>query len=360
VARRGGDEFVVLLSGCNDADAVARRIIEVLNVPFPIEGTLMRPCLSLGVASRGAEDVSPAELLRQADVAMYAAKDAGKNCYLHFRPEMLTALLERTQLAAGLRRAVELGQITVAYQPVVSAAASAVTQFEALARWDRDGQITDPESFIPSAERSGMIVDIGDEVLRQSCLALRSWLSQDPQRSLAVNVSGVQLQHGYYAAQVLATASACQVDPRQLVLEVTESVFFENDALVIAQLRSLRSAGVKVALDDFGTGYSSLGRLQELPVDIVKIDKSFVSMIRTGEERLPILSSMIHMALNLGLRVTAEGIETAVQARYLVEQGCDSLQGFFFSRPEPAARRELANSMAASAVTALESVPLPG
>ncbi len=354
VARLGGDEFVVLLVGCNDSDGVAQRIVGTLNAPVSIEGTLMRPGLSLGVATRSTESMSSSELLRQADVAMYAAKEAGKNCYVHFEPQMLATLLERTQLTAGLRRAVELGEITVFYQPVISTNRREVVQFEALARWKRDGVILAPDTFIQTAERSGLIRDIGTEVLRQSCTALQSWLAADPGRTLAVNVSGVQLQHKDFAERVLDIAAWSRVDPHQLVLEVTESVFFDAACHVIQQLSSLRSAGIRVALDDFGTGYSSLGRLQELPVDAVKIDKSFVSMLHTGEERLPILTSMIHMAHSLGLRVTAEGIETPAQARYLMDHECDALQGYFFSRPAPEERLAAA---VAQAGTALESLP---
>ena len=359
VARLGGDEFVVLLVGCRDADTVAQRVVSTLNAPVSIEGTLMRPGLSLGVASRAGTETS-SELLRQADLAMYAAKEAGKNCYVHFRPEMLAALLERTQLTAGLRRAVELGQITVHYQPVISSDRLEVVQFEALARWEWEGELIPPDDFIETAERSGLIREIGAEVLRRSCTELAPWLGEDPFRSLAVNVSGVQLQHRDFAERVLDIAAWSGVDPRQLVLEVTESVFFDAHSHVIGQLEALREAGIRVALDDFGTGYSSLGRLQDLPVDVVKIDKSFVSMLQTGAEKLPILTSMIHMARSLGLKVTAEGIETPAQARYLMDHGCDALQGFLFSRPVPGAARQRALSNSAAAIADLEGVPLPG
>lgn len=360
VARLGGDEFVVLLVGCRDADAVAQRVVGTLNAPVSIEGTLMRPGLSLGVASREGGTMTSSELLRQADLAMYAAKEAGKNCYVHFRPEMLAALLERTQLTAGLRRAVELGQIIVHYQPVISTNRLDVVQFEALARWNWDGQLVPPDQFIETAERSGLIREIGAEVLRRSCTDLAPWLAEHPFRTLAVNVSGVQLQHRDFAERVLDIAAWSGVDPQQLVLEVTESVFFDAHSHVIAQLETLRLSGIRVALDDFGTGYSSLGRLQDLPVDVVKIDKSFVSMVRTGVEKLPILTSMIHMAKSLGLKVTAEGIETPAQARYLMDHGCDALQGFLFSRAEPESGRAAAVRTSAAAIAALESVPQPG
>ncbi|KSU75477.1 PAS domain S-box-containing protein/diguanylate cyclase (GGDEF) domain-containing protein [Pseudarthrobacter enclensis] len=338
VARLGGDEFVVLLTACPNVEDIATCILRCLHVPVIISGQVLRPSLSLGLASRGLEDVGPSELLRQADIAMYAAKAAGKNRFLRFQPDMMTALLQRTDLESGLQFAVPNREITVEFQPIVSHRMGQVVQFEALARWDRDGGRVPPSDFIPPAERSGLIREIGLEVMVQGMQQLAPWLGEDPARSLAVNVSGVQLQEHDFAATVLRLAQEYGVAARQLVMEVTESVFFDADCNVIRQLSTLRDAGARVALDDFGTGYSSLGRLQDLPVDTVKIDKTFVSMVRTGSERLPILSAMINMAHSLGLTVTGEGIETPVQADYLTSLGCDSLQGYLFSRPEPAAR----------------------
>ncbi|HYH76902.1 MAG TPA: EAL domain-containing protein, partial [Arthrobacter sp.] len=232
-----------------------------------------------------------------------------------------------------------------------------VMQFEVLARWDRPGGRVPPSVFVPLAERSGLITEIGEEVMALGLVQLEPWLSEDPLRSLAVNVSGVQLQDPHFAEGVLRLAEAAGVGAYQLVLEVTESVFFHADVSLIRQLGSLREAGVRVALDDFGTGYSSLGRLQELPVDTVKIDRTFVSMVRTGAERLPILSSMINMAHSLGLTVTAEGVETATQADYLTALECDSLQGYLFSLPERGSRLELAVRQAEQAINALDGRP---
>ena len=347
VARLGGDEFVVLLVDSAEPEAVAARIVDSLRLPVWIDGTMLRPSLSLGLASIGEAAVDASELLRRADVAMYAAKTAGKNRYMRFQPEMMKALVDRNDLEAGLRLAVDNGQIAVHYQPIVSAGSGTVTKVEALARWVRDGVLVPPKQFIPAAERSGLIVEIGTEVLLRGCTELKPWLEEDSSRSLAVNVSGVQLQHGDFAELVLAVTESCGVDPRQLVLEVTESVFFEDDCHVIGQLMSLRTAGVRVALDDFGTGFSSLGRLQGLPVDTLKIDQSFVAMINTGTEQLPILNAMIGMAHGLGLTVTAEGVETAAQAGYLMNLDCDSLQGFLFSGPQPEAALQPALDRAA-------------
>jgi diguanylate cyclase (GGDEF)-like protein len=359
VARLGGDEFVVLLTACPDVDAIAECIVRCLHVPFTIEGTMLRPSLSLGLASVGREARAASELLREADIAMYAAKAAGKNRFLRFHPEMMTALVQRTDLEAGLQLAIGRGEISVEFQPIVSPRMGRVVKFEALARWDREDQRVPPAVFIPLAERSGLINELGNEVMAQSLKQLASWLREDPSRSLSMNVSGVQLQEPDFAEEVLKLAETCGVGTYQLVFEVTESVFFDADCNVIKQLSRLREAGARVALDDFGTGYSSLGRLQELPVDIVKIDKTFVSMVRTGTERLPILSSMINMAHSLGLTVTAEGIETEEQAKYLIALECDSLQGYLFSHPEPFRRFGHALKNAGQALVGLASRSVP-
>ncbi|AUZ33929.1 GGDEF domain-containing protein [Arthrobacter sp. PGP41] len=354
VARLGGDEFVVLLTACPDADAIAECIVRCLNVPVTIQGTVLRPSLSLGLASLARDNVGASELLRQADIAMYAAKAAGKNRFLRFHPEMMTALVQRTYMEGGLQLAVARSEISVDFQPIVSHRMGQVVTLEALARWDSDGTRVPPSVFIPLAERTGLINEIGAEVMARGMAELAPWLSRDPSRSLAVNVSGVQLQDPDFAQTVLGLAETKGVAAYQLVLEVTESVFFDADCTLIKQLSTLRDAGARVALDDFGTGYSSLGRLQDLPVDTVKIDKTFVSMVHTGNERLPILSSMINMAHSLGLTVTAEGVETAAQADYLTALECDTLQGYLFSLPQPGRRLDQALQRAEEVLNALK------
>lgn len=357
VARLGGDEFVVLLTECLNAGAVAKRISESLYVPARIGGSTVRPAVSMGLASKTPQTHDGAELLRQADSAMTAAKAAGKNTWLQFRPEMLNTPAHKAQGETGLRQAVELGQISVHYQPVVSPGLGAVVQFEAFARWERHGKLVPPNQFLPVAEQSGLIREIGDEVMRRACAEIRPWLAGDAAYSVAVNVSGLQFQHRDFATDVLGIVASTGVDPRQLMLELTESVFFDADSDVLRQLRQLREAGVRIAMDDFGTGYSTLGRLKELPLDKVKIDRSFVAMIKTGKEHLPFFRTMINAAQNLGLRVTAEGIETPAQAKYLMDLGCDSLQGYLFAKPAPAS--DLAATME-SALTAIDKVEAAG
>ncbi|WP_456503677.1 putative bifunctional diguanylate cyclase/phosphodiesterase [Arthrobacter sp. UYCu723] len=353
VARLGGEEFVVLLTECLNADAVAARIAESLLEPLRVGGSRVRPGLSMGLASKTPHTQDGAELLRQAETAMTAAKTGGQHSWLRFRPEMLTTAAHRADGGKGLRRAVELGQISVHYQPVVSPGLGAVVQFEAFARWERRGVVIPPNQFLPVAEQSGLIREIGDEVLRRACAEIRPWLAGDAAYSVAVNVSGLQFRNRDFGTDVLAIVRSTGVDPRQLMLELTESVFFDADSDVLRQLRQLREAGVQIAMDDFGTGYSSLGRLKELPLDKVKIDRSFVAMIKTGQEQLPFFNTMVNAAHALGLHVTAEGIETPAQAKYLMDRGCDFLQGYLFAKPAPAS--ELAGTME-SALTAIDKV----
>ncbi len=352
-ARLGGDEFAVLLTECLSADAVANRVAESLYEPLRIGGSMVRPGVSMGLASRTPQSLDGAQLLRQADAAMSAAKADGRHKWLRFRPEMLAAATEKNEGEAGLRRAVELGQISVHYQPVVSPSLGSVVQFEAFARWERHGKLIPPNQFLPVAEQSGLIREIGDEVMRRACAEIRPWLAGDDSYSVAVNVSGMQFQQRDFGTDVLAIVAATGVDPRQLTLELTESVFFDAGSDVLRQLRNLREAGVRISMDDFGTGYSTLGRLQELPLDNVKLDRSFVAMIKTGREHLPFFKSMITAAQALKLSVTAEGIETPEQAKYLMDLGCDALQGYLFSKPAPAS--DLAGTME-SALTAIDSI----
>ncbi|HAG57810.1 MAG TPA: GGDEF domain-containing protein, partial [Arthrobacter bacterium] len=329
VARLGGDEFVVLLTACPDADAIAKCIVRCLHVPVTINGTVLRPSLSLGLASIGKEAIVASELLREADIAMYAAKAAGKNRFLRFHPDMMTALVQRTEMEAGLQLAVTRGEITVVFQPIVSPRTGQVVQFEALARWDHAGERIPPSDFIPMAERSGLIGEIGNEVMGLSLVQLAPWLREDPSRSLAVNVSGVQLQEPQFADGVLRLAEACGVGAYQLVLEVTESVFFDPDCGLIQQLSSLRAAGVRVALDDFGTGYSSLAYLRELPIDELKLDRSFVQPMGEEPGAAAIVRSPIELAHSLGMTMVAEGVEDGETAGQLAMSSCDKIQGFY-------------------------------
>jgi diguanylate cyclase (GGDEF)-like protein len=355
VARLGGDEFVVLLEDCDDPDAVARRVVASLNATTEIHGRNLRPSVSLGLATTDDGSLVASDMMRRADIAMYAAKAAGKNRHLRFRPDMMTAVIVRADVEEGLRHAVAREEIIVHFQPIVAASEGEMTQVEALVRWNRPTRLVPPLDFIPAAESIGMINEIGLDVLAQACRTLRAWLEESALRSVAVNVSGVQLREKTFARNILKVVADSGVRPEQLVLEVTESVFLVPGRQVTDQLALLRERGIRVAIDDFGTGYSSLGRLQDLPVDSLKVDGTFVELIKTGTENLPILSSMIHMAHNLGLHVTAEGVETEAQAARLLDLGCDALQGYLFSRPQTAADLPAAGAHSKDAMRRLQS-----
>lgn len=355
VARLGEDEFAVLLTECLNADAVATRIATSLNEPLRVGGSAVRPGLRMGLASRTAATRDGAELLRQADAAMTAAKLAAGTAgtWLRFRPGMLGTDARGAGAPTGLRRAVELGQISVHFQPVVAPGQRTVVQFEAFARWEHHGRVASPQEFLPAAEQSGPIPEIGDEVLRRACTEIRPWLAAVPAGSIAVNVSGLQLRQRDFATRVLAIAASAGVEPRQLMLELNESVFFDSDSDMLPQLRRLRDAGVRIAMDCFGPAFSALDRLAELPLDQVKIDRSMVAMIGTGQDQLPFYGTVINAAHALDLLVTAGGIETPAQATYLMGLGCDSLRGSLFAAPVPAS--ELAGTME-RALTALATV----
>jgi diguanylate cyclase (GGDEF)-like protein len=331
-ARFGGDEFAVLLTDATDADDDAARIVGALGAPFRFDGKELQPSISLGFAANGDPSLKASELLRRAGIALYIAKAAGKNRFVRFRPGMMSVLVAHNDVESGLRYAVERHEIIVHYQPIVNLEVGGVDQVEALARWSRAGDLILPGEFVPAAEASGLIKTIGQEILRLTCAQLSDWLAVDNMRSVAVNVSAVQLREPDFAHDTLDTLDSAGVDPRQLVVELTESALPGSVVQTIDQLSQLRARGIRVSLDDFGTGYSSLERLQKFPVDIIKIDRSFVDGIRSGDETLPILHSIVDLAHNLGLHVTAEGIETATQALYLQQLGCDSMQGFYFGR----------------------------
>ncbi|HUG84325.1 MAG TPA: EAL domain-containing protein [Euzebya sp.] len=334
IARLGGDEFAVVIDQ-GEPSLLAARILDRLSVPLTIDDRQVIPMASIGIAA-GTTGIGIEQLLLQADVAMYAAKAGGKGRVEHFNASMTDAIRMRADLHDALRQAVSRSEIVVHYQPIIDVGAQSVTRVEALCRWQRRDGLLPPSRFLRLAEETGLIIEIGHDVLRQACQQLHGWLSEDEGRTVAVNFSAVQLTEPDLAARVIATLSECGVKPSQLVLEVTESLFLDTTADLIDQLTALRGCGVSISIDDFGTGYSSLGRLHALPIDSVKIDRSFVDLITTSEGDLPIITSMVLMAHALGLEVTAEGVETLAQAERLTSLGCDYLQGFYFARTHAA------------------------
>ena len=344
VARIGGDEFTVILEELTDgieAERVAQKLISAFEKPLELndgQDVVISP--SIGISLYPDHAQTPTDLLKFADTAMYQAKDRGRKTYMVYTETMDAAARLRATLVGALRKAIERDELSLVYQPKLSLLDEHITGVEALLRW-RSEELGDipPSTFIPVAEESGLIIEIGDWVLVRACQQLASW-QRDGLRdiSMSVNLSVLQLQRGDLIQRLCDILAENDIAPNQLELELTESVIMANAEQSISTLRQLKAVGVTLSIDDFGTGYSSLSYLRRLPIDTLKIDKEFVGDITTDPDDEAITATVINMAHSLGLNVIAEGVETAEQAEYLREQGCDEIQGHWLSRPIPAAQ----------------------
>jgi diguanylate cyclase (GGDEF)-like protein/PAS domain S-box-containing protein len=337
MARLGGDEFGVLLEDITAAEAVrsAQALLEGLATPIVLRDRDLTPTASIGIAIAAGEDAET--LLRNADTAMYAAKRQGKGRYALFEPAMHATIIERLDLAADLSRAVEKRQLHLCYEPQISLGSGRICSLEALVRWRHPtrGEVS-PGEFIPLAEETGMILAIGRWVLWEACRQVKAWQERWPAPApltIAVNLSARQLQHPGIVDEVHAALAAAGLDTQSLVLEITETAIMEQLDAAITILTELRRLGVRLALDDFGTGYSSLSYLQRLPVDILKIDRSFVAGVAKSTEDSALARGILTLGQTLGLETVAEGIETAEQLAVLRELGCQLGQGYYFARP---------------------------
>ncbi len=334
VARIGGDEFAILLSGAPSVEVIAklcRRILAAARSPFIVAGATVHVDASIGVVPGLQPDTSRSDILRRADVALYNAKKEGRGCYRVYSEAMDEGRSARLAVENELREAIESDRgIELRYQPLFSG--DVITGVEALVRWNhpRLGLLA-PSGFMPIAEETGLVVPLGDIVLERACGALKHW----PGITLAVNLSPVQLRDVNFSTRVLKKLRKFSLDPERLELEITETAMLSADATTQAHLRKLRAAGIKIALDDFGTGYSSLSHLQSLHVDRIKIDQSFVRHLGQSSDSAPIIQAVVHIARMFGLKVTAEGVETDSQRQFLLETGCSHLQGFLLSPPLP-------------------------
>ena len=340
VARLGGDEFAVVTDGGHQqAYGIALRITELLDEPVAVGGRAVRCRASLGVATQGA---SADELIRNADLAMYEAKAAGRNRVAMFEDRLHQRLVRRIRLEEALAGAVERDELRLVFQPVVDLESGALHGGEALLRWRHEGEDISPAEFIPLAEETGLITGIGRWVLREACAAAAVWYRLRPDGPLprvAVNVSAHQLGSGQLVGDVADALAASGLPASCLTIEITESAVMERSEDIVARLAALRATGIRVSIDDFGTGHSSLGRLRFLPVDEVKIDRSFVSDPDGGVD-LAVVEAVLALAGSLGLDVVAEGIETTEQLGILRARGCEAGQGFLFGPGLPSADLE--------------------
>ncbi|MEV4537962.1 EAL domain-containing protein [Asanoa sp. NPDC049518] len=339
-ARLGGDEFAVLIDDAGepaDVEDVADRIIRALREPYNVGGNLISCSASIGIGTT-ADAVDGSELLRQADLALYVAKGAGKSQWRRYQPELHTTFVERLELRAELDRAIHDGGLALEYQPIVRLGDGHAVGFEALLRWSHPtrGRLT-PDAFIDVAEESGLIVPIGEWVLRTAIAAAATWRKGQPYGApyVAVNVSARQFRTPGFVRLVKRELAAAKLPPSCLMLEITESLLLRDDDQVWDDLAEVRRLGVRVAIDDFGTGYSSLSYLRHVPLDVLKIDRLFTGTVATSTQQRALVDGIVRLAHTLGLEVVAEGIETTEERDLLRRIGCPYGQGFLFSRPMP-------------------------
>lgn len=337
VARLGGDEFVALGEGLTDAGGavqMASRLMERLGAAWTHGDQTFRPSMSVGIALTDDPDIGVDELLRRADLAMYRAKDAGRNRVEIYDKSVDADIQEAVAVQHDLRRAIDKGELVLHYQPIVTLRDRRVVGAEALVRMPgRDGRLRPPGEFVPQAETSGLIVPMGAWVIRQALTELRTWRDLGRELSMSVNVSPAQLREEGFAAFIMDQVHFADVDPSWLSIEVTETALLHDPGRSARELAALSRAGIGISLDDFGTGYSSLSWLTQFPVNVVKIDRSFTDELGIDERKSAIVSALIQVSHELGFSVVAEGVETELQCERLLTLGCDRGQGFLFGRP---------------------------
>ena len=341
VGRQGGDEFVILLwqiRNAQDAAVAARKILAALRQPHHIDAHELHITASIGIATYPDDGTAAEELIEKADLAVYRAKQSGRDSYQFFQSEMGDRAIERQSLEADLRHAIERQELILHYQPKLNLATGAIIGAEALLRWRHaDRGLVSPAHFLATAEDCGLIIPIGRWVLREACRQARAWqLAGLPSLCISTNVSSVELRTPGFVSSVRAVLTETGLEPRFLELELNETALLDDGPSVADVLKQLKEIGVLLALDDFGTGYSSLSHLQRFPIDALKIDQSFVRDLAVGEDNAGLVTAMIGIGKSLHMQVVAEGVETSEQVAVLKEHGCPQGQGHYFSRPVPA------------------------
>jgi diguanylate cyclase (GGDEF)-like protein/PAS domain S-box-containing protein len=338
IGRLGGDEFVILTEvGSDDPrpERIADRLLDVLAEPFELAGHFGAPLTisaSIGIAT--GNRATAQELLRDADIALYRAKETGKHCHIAFEPQMRVDIIDRMDMEIDLRSALEKHEYFLAYQPVVDLVTGNISGVEALVRWRHPTRgVVGPTDFVPMLEQTGMIIPVGRWILGEACREAATWLAHGHRVEIAVNVSGRQLETEGFVDDVRAVLLASRIDPDLLTLEVTESTLMRDTELIASRLRTLKGLGVRIAIDDFGTGYSSLSYLRQFPIDTLKIDQSFVAALDDSPESLAFIRTFVELGQLLGIETLAEGIETRGHLEALQGAQCGKGQGFWLSTP---------------------------
>jgi predicted signal transduction protein with EAL and GGDEF domain len=348
LARFGGDEFTVLCEGpIDEAVLVAERLLSELALPFTHDGHDLHLTASIGIRVCDLATEDPNVLLRDADLAMYLAKERGRSRFELFDTDVRTRFVHRLEIERELRLALRRGELLLHYQPSVELETGRIVGVEALVRWEHaERGLVPPGEFIPAAEESGLIISVGEWVLREACAQLAAWRRSavvPPQFQMSVNVSARQLSRPELPQTVAAALTAADLEPSALCLEITESAVLDDTATALANLQALQQYGVSIALDDFGVGSSSLSRIRELPpVDVIKVDRSFIAGLGSNDADAALVGGVLGLARSLGLTAIAEGVETPDQLAELRRLGYDRGQGYLLGRPQPAAEIELA------------------
>ena len=346
LARLGGDEFAIVLPGVKrleEARMAAQRMIDAVDTPFTIDGHEFKVGLSIGIAMTDSEENTAEQLMRFGDLALYEAKRNGRNRFELFRPEMEESARVRRQVEIDLRKALHLGQLQMHYQPIIQKEGCHISGYEALIRWNHPTRgLVAPLDFIPIAEETGLIHELGARAINLACEEAASWQNGE---FVAVNLSPVQFKSSELVSTVALALADSGPDPARLELEITESVLLDNTEGNIRTLRALKALGVTISLDDFGTGYSSLSYLRSFPFDRIKIDKSFVRDMGESREAMAIIRAITGLSSSLLIQITAEGVETEEQFQRLQAEGCSHFQGFLFGRPDVAQNRKQGQGM---------------